>query len=192
VCCPPPTFDFLLSSQAYHSSFNNHTGKNLCNMAVLPLKTKYKGPAPPLQQGADVIDEALDFFKANVLFRNFEIKGTADRTLIYLTLYISKCLQKLGRLDKGGAEKAVYQLAIENFALPGDRNFALGGIVSNPQNRGETDAARQYFTQLRQETGIRLVERVYARNASAPDKWWMCFQKKKFLQKVRPLSSLPE
>jgi actin related protein 2/3 complex subunit 3 len=86
----------------------------------------------------DVIDEALDFFKANVFFRNFEVKGTGDRTLIYLTLYISACLQKLTNLRKGDAEKALYQLAIENFTLPGDRNFALGGIVTNPANRQET------------------------------------------------------
>jgi len=29
-------------------------------------------------------------------------------------------------------------LAVENFALPGDGNFPLGGLVSAPANRGET------------------------------------------------------
>ena len=38
----------------------------------------------------DVVDEALKFFKANVLFRNFEVTCPSDKTLIYLTLFISE------------------------------------------------------------------------------------------------------
>ena len=65
------------------------------------------------------------------------MKGPADRVLIYLTLYISACLLKMEKQSKGNADKALYQLAIENFALPGDKNFALGGIVTNPANRSD-------------------------------------------------------
>ena len=36
----------------------------------------------------DIVDEALALFRANVLFRNFEVHGSADRVLIYLTLFI--------------------------------------------------------------------------------------------------------
>lgn len=45
-------------------------------MALLPLKTTFRGPAPPLANGEemDIIDEALYFFKANVFFRTYEIK----------------------------------------------------------------------------------------------------------------------
>jgi actin related protein 2/3 complex subunit 3 len=87
----------------------------------------------------DIIDEAINYFKANVFFRNFEVKGAADRVLIYLTLYISACLNKIAPTDnKSSAEKNMYQLAIENFSLPGDKTFALGGIVTNPANRGES------------------------------------------------------
>lgn len=42
----------------------------------------------------DIVDEAIAFFRANVLFRNFEITGPADKLLVYLTLYISSCLQR--------------------------------------------------------------------------------------------------
>ena len=31
----------------------------------------------------DIIDETLLYFRANVLFRNFDVRGAADRTLIY-------------------------------------------------------------------------------------------------------------
>jgi actin related protein 2/3 complex subunit 3 len=121
-------------------------------MALLPLKTTFKGPAPSGEKGVDffsysdpnsssdkedIIDEALNYFKANVLFRNYEPKGTADRVLIYLTLYITSCLQKISG-NKANSEKALYQLSIENFVLPGDKGFVLGGFVSNPQNRAET------------------------------------------------------
>jgi actin related protein 2/3 complex subunit 3 len=171
---------------AYNSAFNDPNAKVICNMAILPLKTKYKGPAPPAPPDKeDIIDESLNFFKANVLFRNFEPKGPADRVLIYLTLYISACLQKLSPTTKKvDAEKILYQLALENFSLPGDKGFVLGGFVTNPSNRQETDTMRLYLTQLRQEMGLRLVGRVYARDESKPDKWWMCFQKKKFLNKA--------
>jgi len=171
----------------YHSSFNDKNDKVICNMALLPLKTKYKGPATPAPANQeDIIDEAINFYKANVLFRNFEVKGPADRLLIYLTLYISQALIKIGEkpgVKKGDAEKLLYNLAIENFSLPGDKGFALGGYVTNPANRGETDTMRQYFTQLRQETGTRLLEKVYSRDPNQPDKWWMCFNKRKFLNK---------
>jgi len=158
-------------------------------MSLLPIKTKYKGPAPRWAGGSgpddvDIIDEALDFFKANVLFRNYEVKGPADRVLVYLTLYIQQCLVTIGARSKGDSEKELYQLAISNFAVPGDRNFALQGFVTNPKDRAEADLTRQYFTQLRQEAGTRLIERVYATSEMTPSKWWACFNKRKFLNKT--------
>ena len=44
-----------------------------------------------------MIDECLRFFKANVFFTNYEIKGDADRTLVYLTLF---CQQAVGRITR--------------------------------------------------------------------------------------------
>lgn len=34
-----------------------------------------------------------------MLFRNFDIRGAADRTLIYLTLHVVQCLVKLERIE---------------------------------------------------------------------------------------------
>lgn len=76
---------------AYHSAFNDKDAAQLCGMAMLPLKTRVRGPAPQLDVASaedDQIDEAIRLFRANVLFRNFEVLGAADRTLIYLTLLI--------------------------------------------------------------------------------------------------------
>lgn len=46
-------------------------------MALLPIRTHFRGPASPFNnKDLDIIDEALYFFKANVFFRTYEIKVT--------------------------------------------------------------------------------------------------------------------
>lgn len=47
----------------------------------------------------DIITESLDLFRANSLFRNFEIKGPADRVLIYLILFVGDCLTKIAQCE---------------------------------------------------------------------------------------------
>lgn len=85
----------------------------------------------------DILDEALEYFKANVLFRTFDVKGSADILLIYSTLYISQCLAKLKGRGKQDAQKQLFALAVENFALPGDGGFPLGGMVAAPSSRAD-------------------------------------------------------
>ena len=85
---------------AYHSAIPIAGVRRIGNVAILPIKCSVRGPAAclPKETGqADVIDEALAYFKANVFFRTYEIKSDADRVLIYLTLYIQDCLKKLQR-----------------------------------------------------------------------------------------------
>eukprot|EP01113_Clastostelium_recurvatum_P030802 TRINITY_DN377_c0_g1_i2.p1 TRINITY_DN377_c0_g1~~TRINITY_DN377_c0_g1_i2.p1 ORF type:complete len:191 (+),score=70.36 TRINITY_DN377_c0_g1_i2:54-575(+) len=168
----------------YHSSFNNEESRNVGGLPLLNLKTKVKGPANPAPADKDdIIDEALNFFKANVLYRNYEVEGGGDRLLIYLTLYISKCLLKVAGKSKAEADKLLFQQAIENFTLPGDKDFALGGLCTAPKTKPDAELLRQYLTQARTELNQRLLERVYARDPSKPGKWWMCFSKRKFLNK---------
>jgi actin related protein 2/3 complex subunit 3 len=63
---------------------------------LLPIKTKSRGIAPPaVDEADDIIDETINTFRANTFFKNFDIKGGADRILIYLTLFIQECLLKL-------------------------------------------------------------------------------------------------
>lgn len=80
------------------------------NFPILPLRTRTRGPAytlpalppntsdmdvTPENESYDCVDEILSLFRANVLFRNFEINGPADRMLIYGTLFVSECLGKV-------------------------------------------------------------------------------------------------
>ena len=111
------------------------------------------------------------FFKANVFFKSYEVKGAADRVLIYLTLYISESLKKLQKCPtKNDAQKSLATLAVSRFDIPGDPGFPLNAFMAKPGNRAEGDQLRQYITQLRQELGTRLVEKVYA-SGDKPSKW---------------------
>jgi len=66
------------------------------------------------------VDESLGFFKANVLFKHFEVKGAADRVLIYLTLYTTQCLKRLETCAApADGLKALTAMAHESFTLPG-------------------------------------------------------------------------
>ncbi|XP_011792473.1 PREDICTED: actin-related protein 2/3 complex subunit 3 [Colobus angolensis palliatus] len=87
---------------AYHSSLMDPDTKLIGNMALLPIRSQFKGPAPRETKDTDIVDEAIYYFKANVFFKNYEIKNEADRTLIYITLYISECLKKLQKVIKLG------------------------------------------------------------------------------------------
>jgi hypothetical protein len=90
----------------------------LGNFALLPLRTRTRGPAIQLpalpadvteltidasHESYDPLDEILALFRANTFFRNFEIKGPADRVLIYGILFVSEVLGKIkpgvGRRD---------------------------------------------------------------------------------------------
>ncbi|XP_066981256.1 actin-related protein 2/3 complex subunit 3-like [Macrobrachium rosenbergii] len=116
-----------------------HPGSVVGNMAMLPIRTKYRGPAPLMAgDGIDVIDEALQYFKANVFFRTYEVKGECDRTLIYVTLYITECLKKLAKCkDKNMGLNEMYSLALSKFPIPGDASFPLNAVYARAKNDAE-------------------------------------------------------
>lgn len=92
----------------------------------------------------------MSLFRANAFFRNFEIKGTADRMLIYGMLFISECLSKLRRtpsyatMSPREAEKSLTNIALEQFAIPGDVTFPLNQAFEAPRDRHDAEALRQY------------------------------------------------
>ncbi|ETS62484.1 hypothetical protein PaG_03109 [Moesziomyces aphidis] len=173
---------------AYHSSYNEEPEVRVIgSMSLLPIRSRTRGPAPPPIDPSrpDIIDESIDLFRANSLFRNFEIKGPADRVLIYLILFISDCLTKIAASkvpwSTNEANKQLATYAVDSFALPGDANFPLNSLYAPPGGRAEADQLRGYLTQLRQETAARLVEKVFA--DGTPSKWWIAFTKRRFMGK---------
>ena len=122
-----------INMPAYHSSFGSGQDR-LGNMALLPIKTTNRGPAAclPASEEADIIDEALYYFKANVFFRTYEIKSESDRVLIYLTLYITECLKKLQKCaNKSQGNQEMYSLAIARFDIPGEYIYSVDTLYKN-------------------------------------------------------------
>lgn len=105
---------------------------------LIPQMPPSADPSQP-----DIIEEALDLFRANCLFRNFEIKGPADRLLIYLILFISDCLTKLapsaGRPSPAYPEafKQLSTLSVDHFSLPGEAGFPLNSLYHGPKDKNE-------------------------------------------------------
>jgi actin related protein 2/3 complex subunit 3 len=131
----------------------------------------------------DIVDETINYFKANVFFNTYEIKGDSDRLLLYLTLYCHQCLTRMTRASsKDAVLKEMYQLSIETFKLPMDAGFPISSFYSQCASKREQDELRQYLLHLRQELGLRLAERV-CEGGGAPSKWWLCFTKRRFLGK---------
>ncbi|EFJ34813.1 actin-related protein 2/3 complex subunit 3, partial [Selaginella moellendorffii] len=172
----------------YHSSFKDESGAGqACGCPLLPLRTPIKGPAPLADPGQfDIIDEAINFFRANVLFRKFEVKSSADKLLIYLTMYINMALKRI-ETCKSEAEgiKVIINLGLEKFPIPGEPDFPLGGLFTTPGSPQEADLFRNYLKQLREETSGRLMGRVYRPNGS-PNKWWLAFAKRRFMNILLP------
>ena len=77
----------------------------------------------------------------------------------------------------------MYSLAIARFDIPGEAGFPLNGVYAKPSTPEQADILRQYFLQLRHETGSRLCDRVFETKAGRPSKWWTCFAKKRFMDK---------
>ncbi|KAI3641490.1 hypothetical protein MIR68_000620 [Amoeboaphelidium protococcarum] len=182
---------------AYHSQFvEDQQFKMVGNMCILPFRTKVRGPAPPFSSNdpndEDIVEEGLNLYRANCFYKNFEVKNGSDRLLIYVLLYIGECLTKIASLSTKGdqwpsvneAQKHLTTLSTNaNLVsmLPSDASFPLSGMYEKPTNKNDIDFLRSYLTQLRGEIGTRLIERIYVNGK--PSKWWMCFQKRKFMGK---------
>ena len=129
------------------------------NLPLLPLRTRTRGPAytlptlppntdtldlDPDSESYDILDEVLSLFRANTFFRNFEIKGPADRLLIYGILFLSDSLTKVkSNMGQRDAEKALLNLALDQFAIPGDAGFPLNQAFEAPKDRQDAEQLRQ-------------------------------------------------
>ncbi|XP_060068678.1 actin-related protein 2/3 complex subunit 3-like [Ylistrum balloti] len=170
------TFNLL----PHHSQFLNPP-KIVGNVALCPLRTSFKGPAPQDSSDFDIVDEGIHYFKANIFFRNYEIKSEADRTLIYITLFISECIKKLQKCtSKKQGQREMHTLGLKKYPIPGESGFPLNALYAKP-SRSEEETMRAYLQQIRQETAVRMCEKVFE-DSDKPSKWWTCFVKRKFLE----------
>ncbi|KAL2929785.1 Actin-related protein 2/3 complex subunit 3 [Bienertia sinuspersici] len=186
MAAPPAAAQGRAYGQVYHSSFVDEEGiTKACGCPLLPLKTHIKGPAPVSdQESNDIVDEAISFFRANVFFRNFDIKSSADKLLIYLTYYINVALKRLeGCRTLAEGTKAIINLGLEDVPVPGESGFPFPGLFTPPKASQEGVLFRNYLKQIREETSGRLLGVAYRPNGT-PNKWWLAFAKRKFVNVI--------
>uniref|UniRef100_A0AC34F3G3 Actin-related protein 2/3 complex subunit 3 n=1 Tax=Panagrolaimus sp. ES5 TaxID=591445 RepID=A0AC34F3G3_9BILA len=170
----------------YHSAFNGEKAPVISGMMLLPLKTRYRGPANPVNENeTDVIDEAINVFRPALFYNQYKIKGEADRTLMYLFLYLIECCKQLhGMTNKTEAYRKLRDFAIQkSLPIPGEARFPLNDFFDPPKNSKEEETLQAYLQQLRQECGDRLVNTVFRHSETAADKHWTMFGKRRFINR---------
>ena len=116
---------------SYHSVFNKADIKQkYCGIPVFEFKekktptldsTKLKVDLKQIE--LDIIDEAIIYFRANVLFKNFNIEGDADKLLVYITVFIQKCLDKASDPNQQKAKENMKKLVEQCEYVPRTENF---------------------------------------------------------------------
>jgi actin related protein 2/3 complex subunit 3 len=192
----------------FASAFNGaeHEKKTILGCGLYAIKQHPKagsncGPAPKLEDvvpdeaggegtpAYDIVDEAIYYFKSNMMHKTFEVKGPADRLILYMTLYIQQCLKRLlaaGKTaQKTQARQMLLSLAIERSPSPLDQTYPFSAFhpPASKCGAGEADAWGDYAKQLRLEIGVRLIQRIFAYPEAdgTASKWWLCFGNTKFL-----------
>lgn len=174
----------------YHSSWNEEAATQACGCSILPLQTTARGPAGPLPPAAgaggsdrlDIVGEALNYFRANVFFKNFEIKGPADRVLVYLTLFTHYCISRVATMSEAEGRRELQRVSIAKPVIPGEAGFPLTTMFQEPANNEESELCRTYLQQCRQTLIPRLMEKLYVEGAP-PNKFWLAFAKRNFMGK---------
>lgn len=170
----------------YHSRHNGGNAQCVCGCPLVPLKSsRYKGPAPSAaslgldDEFMDLVDEAIRSFRWNILFKNFEVLGDADRVLVYLTLWIQKCLSVAAQASGvDEATRSLEVLAASDLPGPGDSGFILNSFFK-PGTPQDCQIAKACLKQLRQETAHRFLKILYP--SGQLNKWWSQFSKKRFM-----------
>lgn len=105
-------------------------------------------------------------FRINVLFKNFEIKGPADKVLIYLLVLLSHLFKvtdnmyssQYHRKDIAQINKKLTEVNGLNNPYPKDKGNFLSAILEEGLGN-EREAYLQYVKQLKAETINRFAQR---------------------------------
>ena len=162
---------------AYHSKFKDYDCDAPYGVAILPLK-------PDIDDEVDIVDEALEAFRINIYFHNFEVTSNADRTLVFLTVCIAHCLRLLKDVgpDEEKAKKVLGAFCHEPIPSITSGDFFMKYLTKKTDNTKGEDLAR-YFKEIRSVLVERLMHILYNPDWGTMDlKFWLAFHKKKFLK----------
>jgi len=175
---------------AYNSIFTEEKYYTLCGMPVMNF---FQNKPPTMDSSLlknanlkelelDIIDEALIYFRANVLFKNFPIKSDADKLLIYISVFISKCLEVAYSYSNEYEKAKIYiKNLIEDCEwTPNLKSHFLNNLL-NVQN-SEVNELQNFLKSIRKETVSRLIYILYDSESKTLDlKYWLGYARKKFL-----------
>ena len=173
---------------AYNSVFNgNENSRLMCGIPQLPFKTNKIPNLDPSQlkslkdSDLDIVDESLMYFRANVFFKNFPLKGDADKVLVYTTVFIQKCLEVIASDSDVSKAKNNLRNLIENAEYnPNLKGHFFNSLVT--VNNSEVSELQNYLKSIRKEVVNRLQYLLYdALWGSIDLKFWLAFGKKKFM-----------
>lgn len=172
---------------SYHSVFNSQQYSTLCGLPYIDFKQNkipdlnYDKLKLPLNEiDIDIIDEALIYFRANVLFKNFPLRGDADKLLVYITVFISKCLEIAYNQDIDKAKSLMKNLIDECEWSPNLKSHFLNNLLVYKAN--EVQELQIYLKSIRKEIVMRLMFLLYDSDSKTLDlKYWLGFAKKRFM-----------
>jgi actin related protein 2/3 complex subunit 3 len=180
---------------AYHSIFNDAQYSTACGIPIIEFKTnklpdldssKLKNPLSEID--LDIIDESLIYFRANVLFKNFPIRGEADKLLVYITVFIQKCLDIISgcKEDLEQIKSQLRFLIDEAEWSPILKTHFLNNVVNIKNN--EIAELQAYLKTVRRETCSRILGVLFeSEQKSTGYKYWVGFAKRKFLGYEMPI-----
>ena len=183
---------------SYHSIFNDNKYVLSCGIPLIEYKSNKK---PNLDVGQlklsineieiDIIDEALMYFRANVLFKNFPILGDADKLLVYITVFIQKCLEVISSCndDYDKIRIQIKYLIDDAEWSPNLKTHFFNNLVTVKNT--EINELQTYLKNLRKEVIIRLMSILFESDCKSLDyKYWLAFSKKKFMGYDMPLAKI--
>jgi actin related protein 2/3 complex subunit 3 len=178
---------------AYHSIFNSATYSSAYGIPLITVKTDKFPDLDPSKlkeqpEDLDIIDEAFIYFRANILFKSFSIKGEADKMLVYITVYIAKCLEvaaaNVNDLEK--TRSALKTLADDAEWSPNYKGHFMNNLVT--EKKGEEAELQTYLKTIRKAVNFRLLYILYESESKTLDlKYWLGFAKRKFLGYEMPV-----
>ena len=87
--------------------------------------------------------------------------------------------------NKSDALHIIAPIAASAHHMPGEPGWPLGPLITPPKSVAENDNLKAYMKQLRETLAPRLLERVFNAD-NTPNKFWIMFSKRKFLNKEFP------
>ena len=171
----------------YHSVFKQNSYNKACDFPLIPFHNGKKPDLDPkklkkLDPSIDIVDEAIMYFRANVLFKNFKIQSDADKTIIYLMVFISKCLSSIYDIytDSKKCKEILNNLIVECSWAESMKSHFLNTILNI--NQEQIEDLKKYLKTLREETVNRLYYILFQNEGcELYIKYWMGFAKLNFL-----------